>query len=224
MPKGKRSAKKVQKEVEEDPVEESDEDLSSDISSGEESDQEPTPKPAPKRAPKKTTKKTTKKTVKRTTKKAPAKRASKKASTKKTKKDDEEEPGKRYFKILTDTIRSEDNSPDVEEGTLSSGGGRYTGRNPMQAAKKAFTRIARAATEGGECTYIFSIQETTQGSVKKVFTYKGVREELETPQIIKKGETEYKIRFRSVVRSYKKDIPAKKDAQGVPKTRKKRRS
>jgi hypothetical protein len=121
--------------------------------------------------------------------------------------EDEEEPGKRYFKILVDSILPENNSPKVPVGDgkneLTSNGGRYTGKNPMQAAKKAFTRICRVATDGGECTYIFSIQETTQSSAKKVFPYRGIRKELSVPQEVTKGDTSYFIKFSSEVSSYK---------------------
>ncbi len=93
--------------------------------------------------------------------------------------DEEEEPGKRYFKILADKISPESGSLNVNPDDLSTGGGRYTGKNPMQAAKKAFTRICRVANNGGECCYVFYIQETTQSSPKKSFPYRGIRTVLE---------------------------------------------
>lgn len=177
-----------------------------------------------KKAPAKTA---AKPAVKKTAAKKPA--AKPKATTRRKKADDDdEEPGKRYFKILVDSINPESGSPTVPIGDakdeLSSNGGRYTGKNPMQAAKKAFTRICRVAADGGECTYVFSVQETTQSSAKKVFTYRGVRKELDEPQEVTKGETSYSIRFNSEVRSYKpggtkskspvkaKKTPAKKPA------------
>jgi len=135
----------------------------------------------------------------------PVSKAKKTKAPRKTK----TEAGKRYFKILTDTIKPVD-SPVISTDALSSGGGRYTGNNPMQAAKKAFTRIARAGAGKGPCTYIYSIQETTQGSAKKVFRYTGERKELDKPQMIKKGDTTYPIKFRSNVRSYKETPSAQK--------------
>ena len=166
--------------------------------SGSEPDELPPEKPKPASS-------TTRKTVKSETK------------TKQTRKADvnseeTQDPDKRYFKILIDKIISEDDSPQVSPDVLSSGGGRYTGRNPMQAAKKAFTRICRAAADGGESfSYIFSIQETTQSSAKKIFVYRGVRKALENPQKVTKGETHYEVCFASEVRSYKPDAkPAAK--------------
>ena len=132
------------------------------------------------------------------------------------------EAGKRYFKILAKSIESK-GSPAIKPDALSSGGGRYTGNNPMQAAKKAFTRISRAGAPGGECSYVFKIQETTQGSAKKIFEYEGIREELAKPQAIKKGDTEYFIRFHSKVRSYKRNTSAKKATSKKATSKKTRR-
>ena len=112
-------------------------------------------------------------------------------------------PKPRKFKILSDSIKPGPGSPIVVPEDLSANGGCYTGKNPMQAAKKAFTRICRVATDGGECTYIFSVQETTQSSREKIFTYRGIRGELENPHKVTKGGTTYSIRFSSDVISYK---------------------
>jgi hypothetical protein len=76
----------------------------------------------------------------------------------------------------------------------------------MQAAKKAFTGLCKAATKlgyEGECSYIFTIQETSQGSHKKEFPYSGERLKLSTPQKVVKDKTEYFVSFSSTVRSYK---------------------
>ena len=198
-------------EVEEIPEDvESDEEILSEVSgegaSDDESDEEAPPPTKTKRSLKKAASDEPK------PKKAPTRRQKKNSSD-----DEAEEPGKRYFKILVESISAQGESPNVPIGDdkkeLSSNGGRYTGKNPMQAAKKAFTRICRAAADGGECEYIFSMQETTQTSAKKVFTYRGKREELDEPQqIVKGGGEPYNIRFMSKVWSYKDDskAPAKK--------------
>jgi len=143
-------------------------------------------------------------------KKAPAKKApAKKKAAAPAKKVDP----KRHFKILLDTIKPD--SDKTLEPQLQKPG-RYAGKNPMQAAKKAFTRICRSTGEKGEAVYIFSIQEMTQGSAKKVFTYRGTRKKLEKPQEITKGDTSYNVHYSSDVKSYKPDkvtkAPAKKAA------------
>jgi len=178
------------------------------VSDGEVEEPSPKPKKGKKAAP-------AKKAAPPAKKAAPPKgKAKSKAKKNDDAEDEDEEPGKRYFKILVDSIIGEDAPPvpiGKEKDELSSNGGRYTGKNPMQAAKKAFTRICRVAASGGECTYVFTIIETTQKSAKKEFTYIGVRKELDVPQKVQKGDTNYEIKFSSEVKSYKpeKDTLAK---------------
>ena len=124
--------------------------------------------------------------------------------------------GKRWFKVLVDkTI------PEIDENVFSTNGGRYCGSNPRQAAGKAFTSLCKAAGEGGH-EYIFSVQETTRGGKSRVFTYSGIRTELETPQVVSRGGTEYNIRFDYKVRAYKENkvaevkAPKKKKEEVAP--------
>ena len=51
--------------------------------------------------------------------------------------------------------------------------GRYGGHSPGQAANKAFTSICSEFSKKPKCNHTFSIQETTQGSDKKIKTYVG---------------------------------------------------
>lgn len=51
--------------------------------------------------------------------------------------------------------------------------GRYGGHSPGQAASKAFTSICSEYSKKSKCNHTFSIQETTQGSDKKIKTYVG---------------------------------------------------
>jgi hypothetical protein len=51
--------------------------------------------------------------------------------------------------------------------------GRYGGHSPGQAANKAFTSICSEYSKKAKCNHTFSIQETTQGSDKKIKTYVG---------------------------------------------------
>ena len=50
--------------------------------------------------------------------------------------------------------------------------GRYIARNPANAAKKAFNQLCRVKRIRGMCTLFLTIQETTQGSAHKKYTYK----------------------------------------------------
>jgi len=151
--------------------------------------------------------------------KASAGRGKAKSKAKASASDEDDEPGKRYFKILVDSIQPESGSPTVTDRWWQ--GRAQLERWPLHREeshasrqRRPFTRICRVAADGGECTYVFSVQETTQSSAKKVFTYRGVRKELDEPQEVTKGETSYSIRFNSEVRSYKPD--GKKSASKSP--------
>ena len=74
----------------------------------------------------------------------------------------------------------------------------YTGKAPKQAAQKAFTQLRKKANSNKQIT--FSIKETTQDSKKKVYTYEGSRNKLDTPQIVQYGSGK---NAKSVEYSYK---------------------
>ena len=59
--------------------------------------------------------------------------------------------------------------------------GNYLGSSPMQAARKALTKICQLTNVKGRCSYFIVLRETTQGSSKKVFIYKVRREKLDEP-------------------------------------------
>ena len=64
---------------------------------------------------------------------------------------------KRYFKVVEVNGRKHEM-------------GRYSGNMPQNAAKKAVTRICAAKKMSKDnCSLTFSIQETTQGSEKKIY-------------------------------------------------------
>ena len=48
--------------------------------------------------------------------------------------------------------------------------GRYLGRNPAAAARKAFNQLCRIKRIRGMCTLFLTIQETTQGSAQMLLT------------------------------------------------------
>jgi len=101
--------------------------------------------------------------------------------------------------------------------------GRYTG-NHMSAAKKAFTSLCNHKNVKGKCMFYISVQETTQGSGKKVMLnddngkkavvvkkerhYKVVREKLKEPVVMFEGtDKEYKMLYQSKASSVKR-LPA----------------
>lgn len=115
---------------------------------------------------------------------------------------------KRSFKLIPEDVRFNSKCrPNTEE--LKEG--RYLGKSPLQAAKKAFTQICRtkALKPTHKCEVVFSIRETTRdGKTQgKVFVYKGIREkEVPPKEIIKEtllGPKVYYIQFKNTITSYK---------------------
>jgi len=113
----------------------------------------------------------------------------------------------RSFEVLLDKITPEVGSPAINIDELSSKDCRYTGKNPMQAAKKAFTRICKASSVDN-CAYIFTIQESTAGKTNKMFIYRGVREKLDKPLDVSKGDSSFQVNFSTTVRSYRFNVGA----------------
>lgn len=81
--------------------------------------------------------------------------------------------GKRSFKIVAI------DGKDVEDS------GRYTGSSPLQAGRKAFTQICRKS-KAKTCKKVFTVQESTNGSAKKQYTYRGERILLKEPKDTKR--------------------------------------
>jgi hypothetical protein len=92
--------------------------------------------------------------------------------------DEEEEPGKRYFKCIM--ITSEDEVIAT---------GRYSGKKPKQAASKACTKLFEDIIESGQELpehIIYGMHECTRASKKKKkYFYIGKRVELEEPEAVK---------------------------------------
>lgn len=116
---------------------------------------------------------------------------------------------KRSFKLIPGdvifNIKCDPNTEEIKEG-------RYLGKSPLQAAKKAFTQICRTKElkPKNKCDVIFTIKETTRdGKTQgKIFAYKGVREkEVPAKEIVKETATGHKvyyiIQFKNTITSYK---------------------
>ncbi len=88
--------------------------------------------------------------------------------------------------------------------------GRYESKTAYGAASKAFSQLCRVKRIRGVCTLIITVQETTQGSSKKEFTYKFKREKLAKPITLKtkKGDT-YKILHRNKGKKFSKTLKGK---------------
>ena len=80
--------------------------------------------------------------------------------------------------------------------------GRYIGRTPAGAVRKAFNQLCRVKRIRGICTLFITIQETTQGSAHKMFTYKLSRHKLKKPLIMMEGtDKEFVIEYNVKVKS-----------------------
>lgn len=120
----------------------------------------------------------------------------------------------KQFHIILESI-----TPEIDTEKLSKTGGRFVGKIPNQAARKAFGKIAKihVANDPDEkvpCIYQFSIQEykNSGDGKEKVYSYEGTRTKLSEPKVIKSGETEYKVRYKTDLKSMRgKTMAAKKN-------------
>ena len=108
---------------------------------------------------------------------------------------------KRIFKLIFI------NNDEIDDDSS----GKYIGRGPLQAARKAFNKYCsknrsktrsknRSKNELEECT--LTLQETTSGSAHKEYQYKGTRIKRKEPKIImlenKKVIIKYDINIKSI--------------------------
>lgn len=82
--------------------------------------------------------------------------------------------------------------------------GRYFGRDPATAAKKAFSQLCRLKRIKGQCTLNIAIAETTVGSKHKIYPYKAKRVKLPNPKVFKQNTPdEYIISYDTKVHTNK---------------------
>jgi len=76
-------------------------------------------------------------------------------------------------------------------------GGRFLSRNPISAAKKAFSRICRDSKIKGVCSMNVVLRETTRASNGKEFSYK-VNRKYEPRTVVRDGvEVKYKYAIKA---------------------------
>lgn len=73
--------------------------------------------------------------------------------------------------------------------------GKYTGSSPLQAARKAFSKLSKSTS--GQIK--FGIQECTRGSKCKRFFYVGSRQKLKTPRIVQIGGRSITYKYKNKV-------------------------
>lgn len=132
-------------------------------------------------------------------KEAPAEKKEKKpAAPRKGRKAPAPKEGQRSFQISLDSVE-----PAIDRSLLKEHDDIVHGTTPLQAGRKTFTRLLRKYKDSGVTAYKFVIVETT-GTKKASFSYEGKRVEREEPRVIKKGDSEYSIKYDFVVKATKK--------------------
>ncbi len=79
-------------------------------------------------------------------------------------------------------------------------GGRYLSSTPAGAAKKVVSRICRSINVRGQCTFIVTVRESTQGSAHKSYSYKVKR--ILDPVVIERDGVEIEYAYRTEVHAY----------------------
>jgi hypothetical protein len=77
-------------------------------------------------------------------------------------------------------------------------GGRYKGKIPSQAARKAGRALLKSSKKR---QLKFTLRETTQGSAHKEFTYTATKVKLDKPQTIKRGDSSITVTHQYLVRA-----------------------
>lgn len=100
-------------------------------------------------------------------------------------------------------------------------GGRFINKTAAGAARKAFTDLCRTKRIRGVCTLFVTMRETSQGSKKKMYSYKLQRNRLAKPLIMQEGtDNEYVIEYNSTIKSQKNPTSCtKENKKDRPQTR-----
>lgn len=92
--------------------------------------------------------------------------------------------------------------------------GRYSG-DPEAAAKKAFGRQCRGKKVKGVCTFAVTMKETTQGSDKKLYSYRMSREKLNKPIKVDRDGVKVVYKYKTVVKPLNTNTNASKKSAGI---------
>lgn len=104
--------------------------------------------------------------------------------------------GKRSFTVVKVSSGGKSRSKSKSKSHV---GGRFISSSPASAAKKAGTQICRNL-KGKKNSYIITIQETTQGSAKKTFSYKFSR--IYDPVSVMRGGVEVTYNYKTSIKAH----------------------
>lgn len=94
-----------------------------------------------------------------------------------------------------------DRSFTISHSEVGISGGRYVGKTPYAVAAKAARAIFKEYDSKKKPEIRFELKETTRDSKGKVFKYIGVKESLETPIVVKRGDSQITINHKYHVKS-----------------------
>lgn len=109
----------------------------------------------------------------------------------------------------------------MKKGSVANrGGGRYVGKTPQQAARKAFSKACQKTKTGkskrkvkGRCTLAVTMRETTRGSDHGLSAYRFTRKLKKKPDKIKlKDGTEIVYKYETEVKSLNTNTPSDKSS------------
>lgn len=79
-------------------------------------------------------------------------------------------------------------------------GGRFLSSTPVSAARKVVSQVCRTINVHGQCTFIVTVRETTQGSLKKSYCYKVKR--ILDPVVVERDGVEIEYSYRVEAHAY----------------------
>lgn len=84
-------------------------------------------------------------------------------------------------------------------------GGHFVNETPVEAARKAASKICSMSKIHGQCTLLITIRETTPGSRHKEYMYKVKR--IKNIKTVMKGDKEITFQYITVAKSLQKISP-----------------
>ena len=105
--------------------------------------------------------------------------------------------GKRSFTVVEIRKAGQKNKSGSLKKTQGDGG-YFKSSNPAGAARKAFNASCRDKKIKGQCTFVVTVKEITQGSAGKVFKYECKRIKLDKPIELLGRTIEYDTKVKSM--------------------------
>ena len=105
---------------------------------------------------------------------------------------------KRTWKIVEIRKPAQHNKSGTAKKTASSDDSYLHSSTPAGAASKAFHAACRSKKIKGQCTFIVTVRESTQGSLGKQFSYECKRVKLAKPLELPGRTIEYDMKIKAI--------------------------